>query len=296
MLDLAAILEHLLSKVPAVSKRPAVPDELYHYTSTACFHGILRSRKLWLTYYGHMNDGSEFDYGLSEFETCFEEVRQSGALAEISGRLSDLPLWVRQLANARSEYLFCLCDRKNLISQWREYSKDTTSYAIGLDLRDEAIRLLSPRPVLIKVEYSQQSQRTRIHQLLQACNSFMKHDAPADVAQQDMDVMKTAMAKLVLRCIIHFKHPAFEPESEWRLVLGGIKEELGPLAFRATRMGVSPYMEVAVDGGGLLPIRSVMIGPSAFREVAHGTTDTFLKSCGYAGIPLYTSNIPIRSL
>lgn len=296
MLDVTAILEHLLTKVPAMSKTPAVPDELYHYTSTAGFHGILRSRKLWLTYYGHMNDGSEFEYGLNEFENCFEEVRQSRALTEISGRLSDLPLWVRQLANARSEYLFCLCDRKNLISQWREYSKDTTSYAIGLDLRDHGMESLSPRPVLIKVEYSQISQRTTIHQLLEACNSFMKHGAPSDITGQEMDVIKTALAKMALRCIIHFKHPAFEPESEWRLVLGGIREELGPLEFRATKMGVSPYMEVAVDRGGLLPIRSVMIGPSAFREVAHSTTETFLKSCGYTGIPLHTSDIPIRSL
>lgn len=296
MLDLDKILEHLLTSVPAVGKTPAVPKELYHYTSTAGFHGIVRSGKLWMTYYGHMNDGSEFEYGLNEFETCFEEAMLSRVLPEIADRLSDLPSWVRHLAHARSEYLFCLCDRENLISQWREYSKDTTSYAIGLDLRDQQTGLFSPRPVLIKVNYSQKSQRETIHQLLEACNTFLRHHVAPGTAEQDMEVIKTAMAKLALRCIIHFKHPAFEPESEWRLVLGGKKEELHPREFRTTKMGVSPYIEVGAGQGGLLPIRSVTIGPSAFRDVAHSTTEIFLTSCGYAGIPLQTSDIPLRSL
>ncbi|WP_139205309.1 hypothetical protein [Plantibacter sp. MMLR14_011] len=107
---------------------------------------------------------------------------------------------------------------------------------------------------------------------------------------------------------VFFKQPGFSDEVEvrstwrvdpwWRFVL-----------HRVGRFGITPYVEVAASRGnpdrqhwrgiardetGLLPIRSIRIGPTRGEDDAEVTLRALLDAYGYGGVKILRSSTPYR--
>jgi len=105
------------------------PAYVYHYTTIEGLLGILDQKKLWATDVSFMNDASEYDYasGLITNELkSLEERFLLGAGSPDSDLRHLIFNGLRHLATTRQfrVYASCFCEAKNLLSQWRAYSKN----------------------------------------------------------------------------------------------------------------------------------------------------------------------------
>lgn len=94
---------------------------------------------------------------------------------------------------------------------------------------------------------------------------------------------------------LKFKHPAFEEEREWRLVVQ--EPEISHLNFRSGGSDVKPYIELCpvLDGSARLPLKRVVFGPTLRNdEVLIETISLMLERYGYTGVAVESSGIPYR--
>lgn len=92
----------------------------YHYTSVAGGHGIIGSRRVWLTDYRFLNDKRELKQGYTHFiEALPENLRASFERAF---------LWHDQFNH---HCVLSLSHSPKILSQWRAYADDATGLALG---------------------------------------------------------------------------------------------------------------------------------------------------------------------
>src|SRR5258705_849439 len=106
------------------------PQTLYHYTTREGLVGIFSSGTAWATGIRFLNDASEYTYAQSRFV---------GMLREIQGQVApsheeELEKTIRQLSGLTPHlFVFCLCRKGDLLSQWRAYGQPGNGYSIGFD-------------------------------------------------------------------------------------------------------------------------------------------------------------------
>jgi len=94
---------------------------------------------------------------------------------------------------------------------------------------------------------------------------------------------------------LRFKHPAFHPEDEWRIVI--LDPRVSLLKFRPGHADIKPYVELRPPTEGLhrLPLRKVVLGPTLRQdEVLRETVGLMLEAYGYDGVQVEPSSIPYR--
>jgi hypothetical protein len=97
--------------------------------------------------------------------------------------------------------------------------------------------------------------------------------------------------------ILRFKHPAFQAEREWRLIVRPLSPylshlEVHQLKFRTTTKGlVVPYLELRPKEGALLPVVSVRYGPTLEKKRVVGSLGLLFQQKGY-DIGFHGSDIP----
>jgi hypothetical protein len=92
----------------------------YHYTSVAGGHGIIRSRRVWLTDYRFLNDKRELKQGYTHFVAALPEALRSSF--ERAFLYHDLSNHHCVLSLSRSP---------KILSQWRAYADDAKGLALG---------------------------------------------------------------------------------------------------------------------------------------------------------------------
>ncbi len=275
-----------------------VPDELFHYTSTIGFKGIIENDTLWFSDCAYLNDGSEVRWGAGVLGRAAGEL--AGRVPESDQKLIERVVGrIEQITMLNRSAIFSLSARGNLLNQWRDYGKDVVAYSIGLDAK----RLhMTPdynfSPILMKVIYDPDDQLavarnivSGLYQVAGALDSNIRNDA------KHVDFLVEAAAHEASLCVHMLKNPAFEAEEEWRLCLEcATIFQIGiPLQFRAGGMGLTPYFEFHPKvAGEKLPVTSAMAGPSPDPDMAMHALRAFLEHHGYDGVRLSASTIPIR--
>jgi len=190
-----------------------------------------------------MNDSSELDYGMN----IFDNVAQAyGRSLEDSGQntIRDLRNNFKQVVNLADIHIFCLCEEKNLLNQWRDYGNDTISYCIGFN-SNQLLNLYRDhfRIRLAKIVYDQVIQRKILTKTL---SDLYEHPDGLSsmgeaVEKEKVDRMVYAIST-IFSVIVRFKDHAFADEREWRVIAlidqNNTDAELG---FRASNLGVIPY-------------------------------------------------------
>ena len=120
------------------SKEPTEPPgpdtlsysgSLYHYTNLQGAKGILESGALWATDVSYLNDTSEYTYGGAIIRAALAEFQPD---EWVSSLLDDL-LAPDPRSLGYNIYAACFCEKPDLLSQWRAYSKSGVGYSLEFD-------------------------------------------------------------------------------------------------------------------------------------------------------------------
>ncbi len=96
----------------------------YHYTTVAGGHGIVRSRRVWLTDYRFLNDKRELKQGYTHFVAALPEALRASFERAF--------LWHDQFNH---HCVLSLSHSPKILSQWRAYADDATGLALGFSER-----------------------------------------------------------------------------------------------------------------------------------------------------------------
>lgn len=256
-------------------------DSLYHYTDISAVAEIIKSKKLWLTNIGFLNDSQEFQEGLAVvskradewvFDAEPEIERFKAGLAYTRGVLQAY----KEFAHSNNLYTCSFSRARNLLSQWRAYGNFVIEFS-----RSE----LEKKHALYECIYDSVDKKYHsealIRSLVDKTSVYMKSklDAPTDHLQTF-----TAGISII-------KNNHFEAEHEVRIIGKSDYERSGVL-HRARGDYLIPYMEID------FPIESVLaihVGPVSNQELAGRSLESLLYACGLRNLPIVFSDIPYRS-
>lgn len=273
-----------------------VPSVLYHYTTGEGALGIISNHTLRFTDIRFLNDASEIRYGLEIATAVIDRLK---AAQQNPVLLKYFEEFERRLApDIVNWHVFCLCEKPNLLSQWRAYGGLSTSYCLGFSTA-ELVAGQEPLFGVLKCIYDRQDMEQRIEARFQEICAYIVESlacGEGDSWRLICEGVHAARVSIGIECI-RFKHGGFCEEKEYRFVTAD--RPSFEKKFRAGRYGIVPYVELGVRGNGSLtrsklPLVEVWIGPSVYEELAKEAIRALLDKCGYEGCELEQSKIPFR--
>ncbi|WP_157998933.1 DUF2971 domain-containing protein [Citricoccus sp. CH26A] len=213
-----------------------------------------------------MNDASELTYAASLIDGIVKEAYQSLD----DDRIHRLVPYHSGIANGFGQgarpFIACLCEKGDLLSQWRGYGVDTAPVSLGMSLLQMNYPDgLPPRTILRKVIYSRDQQHRSVKWIteswFQIIASVLDRTKGASIGEWFRPL---AIQELQQALAVHhlcFKHPSFEEEQEWRLIRvvdveedsrlrDGRRQEVEGVAQKRTDKAGSETPEPATDGSG----------------------------------------------
>jgi len=259
---------------------PAVesPKTLYHYCGMSGFEGIVKNKNVWLSNAFFTNDYTEhrllIDKALERLKT-----KPDDKYREFDKQL------LKSLENRKVPlYLACFSSKRDLLSQWREYSDNAAGFVIAfsyeaLNRRIESLRSKTPI-FLARVSYEQQEQGMQLDNCLEKYRN--KTVACPRNCESNVDDAHICIWFRAAQC----KNHGFYEESEYRIILmpniptvpeDGISE----LRFRVTDRGKVPYYAFPFPENA---VTEIGLGPkncARFNRDAHEALRSFLRANGY---------------
>jgi Protein of unknown function (DUF2971) len=276
---------------------PDPPETLYHYTSSPALISILSSRALWATNAVYTNDQTEVVHSVEMLKRIID--------AKLEDR--DMDVATDMMLIAADEfysiveiYIVCFCRIGDLLSQWRAYGQPG-GYALGFDSK-VLKSLTGDHVMLVPAVYDEKKQENLTRDLIKRWREMFKGARSEQFPRHVRRLGAFVFAQAFLFLAATFKNRAFEEEDEWRLVYrhqiviedgSGIKldfrERKGMVASYATLQLPAPTQQV-------LPIRRIVVGPTANAGLAIFGLTGFLKSVGYPdeAVQISPSVVPLR--
>jgi Protein of unknown function (DUF2971) len=292
---------------------PEPVPPLYHYTGAAAIRGILQSGRVWASGAQYMNDWMEVVYGYDIIMNGLRELVEKRQVPERSRAVFADALRLMESPESPfvDAYFAAFCEKGNLLSQWRAYA-GTQGFAIEFDplvIKGE-LTLTTHAPArnlrLAKVEYDPKKQRKNFDQMIEElCDTIegtgldKSNGTPPTLVEFSRMVLSSWAATV--------KHPGFEEEQEWRVIFQPlITAEEKYLSTRefvvrlegpefVTHVEFMPDKKVLGRRGHLLPIQSIICGPSVTMRTTMRALEILLRNNGYDDVTIRKSEIPARS-
>ena len=281
-------------KLPMISP-PAttMPDVIYHYCDVQGFKGIIEGKGIWLSDVSYCNDYMEHNWLKAKYDSKIDFLR-SHEPTDFHDALA------AEKANYREHLAFvsCFSTKGDVLSQWRAYADDGAGFAIGFDPR--YFKLGSTLPTygsdvsitcgLLPVCYDELGQSRLIEQVLDEYRKSLAISPPPDVTA----VAKACYLNLQMMSIF-CKNPAFQEESEWRIVYRPSISRLGSglkvvgghsdILFRTSKHNMVPYFKLSfAEITDIKPVTEIIRGPKRCSTDERVMLSWFLEkngsSCG----------------
>lgn len=237
-----------------MAERPD-PELLWHYTNADGVRGIVQTGVLWATDAEYLNDSAELRYGREEVaDALTREARRldslstgddvNSARAGIARSILAAMDWEHAPDEARTSgvYVACFCEQGDLLSQWRGYAAGS-GYALAFRRADLNVG------ELCKVSYGRSTIPEMVTPIV---------DQIANTSPNHPGVVTDHYARDVIpKMLAEHKHPAFEEEREWRIIVDLPDTDYQPIKFRSGALGLIPYMELDVSSA----LAEVRVGP-----------------------------------
>jgi hypothetical protein len=163
----------------------------------------------------------------------------------------------------------------------------------------------------LKLIYDPKQQTALIHDAIGETRRFFARLFAGPVAHQDkLGVLHRAnviLAQHLMRIALLFKHPSFEDEGEWRLIVG-YSEQSGPddvsmlakVQFRSGGGLVRPFLDFDFateerDSRLCLPLSALMYGPTVRPTATAFSVRFFLARSGYPHVAADQSKVPLEA-
>ena len=254
-----------------------VPSRLCHYTDFGGLKGILETGSLWATYSRTLNDASEQEYGENVVREFVTRLRNEGAGDRLAVAMGSSP---------QRDFVSCFCDSSRVLSMWISYGGRGGGYCLEFD---GPVMLQSLFPL-----FSRKRQfRMTYGDVPQAVGSLLKYACQFALRGDVETIVSAGWARLMA---LKFKHPAFEHENEWRIVIPD--PPLSTLKFRAGYADIKPYINLCPGAGDApprLPLKKVVFGPTLRHDdMLLESITLMLEHYGYEGVPVEPSGVPYR--
>ena len=293
---------------------PEPVPPLYHYTSAAAIRGILQSGRVWASGAQYMNDWMEVVYGYDIIMNGLRDLVEKRKLPERSRAVFTDALRLMESPDSPfiDAYFVAFCEKGNLLSQWRAYA-GTQGFAIEFDplvIKGE-LTLTTHAPArnlrLAKVGYDPRKQKNEFRDLIDELTETIEA-TKGDHAKASIRPTLVEFSRMVLSSwAATVKHPGFEEEQEWRVIFQPlITAEEKYLSTRefvvrlegpefVTHVEFMPDKKVLGKRGHLLPIKSIVCGPSVTMRTTMRALEILLRNNGYDDVVIRKSEIPARS-
>jgi len=292
-----------------------VPKQIFHYTTAEGLNGITEKQRLWASNVRFLNDLSEPKYAASVLKQSIETVKnknKAARLTETKQLLGNFWNMAEQRVMQDPEaYVFCFCENGDLLSQWRGYAQRGRGYALGFNTTN-LLNMLRPSEgqYLVSVMYNPQQQLSEAESAIERITNVLGEletsvgsisNKYGEDARRIRHRVSTALLAEVIRLQAHFKNTAFDEEREWRLVqFVHPKVNTPKIHFRESQGGIVPYLEMALCGDrteseSLLPIDSLVFGPTLDPEVTEEVLELLFSKRGYPALKVTKSVVPFRS-
>jgi hypothetical protein len=211
-------------------------DLLYHYTTSNGIAGIFKSRSVWATHSGFLNDSSEMLYGEKLILEVLDERAEHTKFPLLKEMLRDGPGGMLMLNGKLVPFVTSFCECGDQLSQWRGYGDEGQGFSLGFDL--SALAKVDHGPLFLrKVVYNRSEQ---IGELTRLVNDWIDVSEPLLSGEGDLRKV-TFQCKWTLRsCLLEhqlsYKDSAFEEEREWRLMKIVLLDNIEGMA----KVGTSP--------------------------------------------------------
>ncbi len=276
------------------------PELLYHYTNTAGLIGILTSRTLWASDSRFLNDSLETVYARDLAIELLETLRQEALDAVDDQTVPLVAAAALEILRAWREippvHVACFCADGDLLSQWRGYSGEQ-GFAIGLDpvvlsendVSRQGSQFIQQPPRLVQVAYGLEESRTGLEQAIsEVGKSGSAGHFGVDAWHRILWFVAPELSRI--------KHPSFRGELEWRLVYPVPYPDRETVFFRASRLGVVPYVAIPLSPRA---IKRIVVGPGQHLDTREQGVRSLLQvhlEADSLGIEISHSESPVRGI
>jgi len=286
---------------PTTDEYSTPPPLLFHYTSDAGLQGIIESGTVWATDIAYLNDSRELGHGFDLLKQALIDIEEG----DWTDHLADLVTDMFTGSSAFRIMVSCLCERGDLLGQWRGYS-GSSGYSIGLDTTKLNAALEAGKQTqLRRVVYDNETARRMAAVWARFIDEAWRPVAerlqrgsqdPDDGARAMYEFAGVHMATAAAACT-GLKDPSFIDEHEWRTlrIVQPFDKSDSTMKFRQGPMGLTPYIAVDLtDSTGKLPIEEVIVGPGPNMNLRMAAAEMFLLNHGYKNVEIIPSAIPYR--
>lgn len=283
-------INQILDEFPELTQPNPHQSVFWHYLSGYSLVQIIESGELWATHLSCLNDGREFIHAFKIMQEIFDDFKsREGHTGDFKKFHTFLDSKFAETPSTYSNlYVASLSEKVDDLSQWRAYGgkQGENGYCIGFDtafLKTGHISY-STNPFLGKVSYDENRHRQMCRRILDIVFRWFA----AGVGRDNLDLR----AKLIYRWLERYaflwfplmKNKSFEDEAEWRIVCRASRSEEANLKFRPRENMISrhvPQTYLRPDNTNLLPIQSVLVGPSRYQDISSESVRLQLASKGY---------------
>jgi hypothetical protein len=281
-----------------------LPELLYHYTSAEALLAILSNGTLWATDLFFLNDKRELSHALEVLAEIFDEERKAGEKAGDS--CASIERFATMLGNHMSDlsryevYVTSFSRHGNLLSQWRGYCPSAGGYSIGFETARIGALAQANGFFAGPCIYDSDMQRHVLRAIVRSVfDSLIKNVSTSQVGSDHAVSEHLHYYRWLVETYAPFmKNPAFDEESEWRVVsVDYTKMDDGRYRTRPARGLLVPYYEFSLTrDGGPVPVKEIWIGPQAEQQVAARGVGRFRAMTPHLeGVEVKRSKIPYRA-
>ena len=324
-----------------------LPVGAWHYTDTHGLLGMIQNNTVWAGATDFMNDEQELLHGLSLLKRRWVDNPQR---PEGHRRIVREALQGFEDSNEQ-QYIVSASEESDSLTLWRNYGHESIGYAVCFDRSVSLVPLTVPRyaecdrfpyagddyldPYIEEVEFDGQTQhflsedpdQTLSRHNREWTSVIYEPEEQEQIVDQVAQEILEVKAKYVESALNFYawgkdmqwkdqlallKDPGFMDEREIRRHYSWVLPSWRFVRYRATRFGVTPYVEVTTRSPGAeevdffgspddfetqprhLPILGVRIGPTRYAEQAKQALTRLLQEHGYGNVSVWNSAVPYR--
>jgi hypothetical protein len=281
--------------------KPSGEQVVWHYTSGNGLISIIESGSIFATQVSCLNDATEIRYSAMRLREAITalllNMEDDQPETRFAKRYAELLQDDEAAPNSAvlPYFVACFSSLEDDLSQWRSYGGGENGYAIGVVVKDLFGTLNS---LVARVNYDPEMHLTLAKEAAEATVRFYKEGLAAGIDGWD-NVFLTAWDSALTQLAPIVKDPGFAVEKEVRVIHQLQDYELSQLKVRQRKTMMSRHLPMRFPSVGQtprLPICKVVVGPCRHREITRISVDTLLRTHGYPGGLVVSSERPYQEM
>lgn len=271
-------------------------QKMYYYTSTDTMQKIMQNGNMWATNLAYMNDAREFKNGLVEIRDILQDKRgikrwgrTHSVYKERIEQFEKIDLSelfrddkIEELVNVSSKYTLSFCKKKDLLSQWIAYARESgVCMEMQFDLkREENFNIYKKDPVAKKREIRKTGKPKEVLYYTNTSDMAEKErkSTKSEILKRifaDEHVTEDAIGNKWREISTYVKHYDFYQEEEYRIVFETSAWEPFRIGYRMDKHILKPYLDVECENGW--PVSMIMVGPGYNQQVVYDSIRFYLN-------------------